>query len=358
MNPAASGLAVRLAPVVAELGDFEPPLPVDLAAFKLNENIVELKEGPHAALQGPLPPRGPATGLVAVGGTTLVSWGTPARADVAFSMTKAALGTLAGVALGDGLIGDLDAPVRDLLPVTEFEGPHNGRVTWRHLLDLTSEWSGTLWGIPDSIDWHRAVPKRPDAPPKGSHRDLQAPGTYWEFNDVRVNLLALALTRLFGNDLGEVFATRVLRPIGGGDGFVWNGFDGADIDIGGRKVHVVSGGGHWGGGLVISTDDLARFAALQLWRGVWEGQRLIPDRWFDLLREASPHNLSFGLMWWVNRSGQLPFLSKETIWASGIGNFLVIDPARDLTVILRWYDVPRRDDILRRITGVVDEDVT
>lgn len=347
-------LADRLAPLASELARLETTVPTDLAAFKLNENIVDLGEGEHAPLRGPLPPRGPATGLIAVGGETVARWGSPERPDVVFSVTKAALGTVAGLAIGDGLIGDLDAPVAATIADDAFAGPRNGVITWRQLLGLTSEWSGTLWGIPDSVDWHRAVPKRADAPPKGSYRALQAPGAHWEFNDVRVNVLALALTKLYGRSLDAVFRERILAPIGSEHPAIWNGFDDAVTAINGVPVPVVSGGAHWGGGLVLSTLDLGRLAQLYLKRGLWRGQRLLPDAWFDALREATPHNPAFGLMWWTNRSGALPFLSPEAIWASGIANFVVIDPARDLVVILRWYDVPRRDDILARIAAVVD----
>ncbi|CAO3430182.1 serine hydrolase domain-containing protein [Azospirillum endophyticum] len=344
----------RLTALAAEFAEWETTVPVDLHAFKLRENLTELGEGDFAAIRGPLPPRGPATGVIAVAGETLAAWGIPEKPDVAFSVTKAALGTLAGLALADGRIASLDEPVGDRAPVAEFSGSHNSRVTWRHLLTLTSEWSGSLWGIPDRIDWHRAVPKRPDAPPKGSPRDLAEPGGHWEFNDVRVNALALALTVLFRNDLETVFRHRILAPIGGGPGFAWNGFDGATVELDGRAVPVVTGGGHWGGGLVVSTDDLARFATLQLRRGVHGDARILPDAWFDALRVATPHNPSFGLMWWNNRAGAIPTLSPEAIWASGIANFVAIDPAHDLVVALRWYDVPRRDTILARITSALE----
>ena len=48
---------------------------------------------------------------------------------------------------------------------------------------------------------------------------LQAPGSYWEYNDVRINQLSLALLHLFRRPLQDVFLETVLRPLGGGDGF-------------------------------------------------------------------------------------------------------------------------------------------
>ena len=38
-----------------------------------------------------------------------------------------------------------------------------------------------------------------------------APGEYWEYNDVRVNRLSLALLRRFRRPLPEVFAERIMR---------------------------------------------------------------------------------------------------------------------------------------------------
>ncbi len=117
---------------------------------------------------------------------------------------------------------------------------------------------------------------------------------------------------------------------------------------------MVAGGGHWGGGLVISAWDLARLAALHLARGRWGRQRLVSDSWFDRIRETTRQRPDFGLMWWNNREGTIPALSRRAIWGSGIANLLVADPARDLVIVLRWYDVLRRDDLLQRITEAVD----
>ena len=44
---------------------------------------------------------------------------------------------------------------------------------------------------------------------------LQAPGTYWAYNDVRINHLSLALLHLFRRPLPEIFMESVHAPIGG-----------------------------------------------------------------------------------------------------------------------------------------------
>ena len=88
---------------------------------------------------------------------------------------------------------------------------------------------------------------RPPAGPKGGARPLQPPGSYWEYNDVRINQLALALLHLFRRPLPEVFLERLLRPLGGGEGFAWRGYDDAWIELPGvGRVQSVPGGTHWG----------------------------------------------------------------------------------------------------------------
>ena len=331
----------------------ETRVPVDLLAFKFQENSVEYAEGDCAAIIGPLPDRGPATGLVLHRGRIAAQWGMPARQDIAFSVTKGALSLLAGLALDRGLIPALDAPVSQTVATPEFASGANAAITWRQLMTLTSEWQGRLWGIPDSIDFHRTVPKRPDDPPKGSPRERRAPGAHWEFNDVRVNVLALALTHAWGEGLEDVLAREVMAPLDAAGGWRWHGYDGAQAVIDGRAVPVVSGGAHWGGGMIASSHDLARLGLLYARRGLWGGRRIAPALWFDALRQPTPLKPEFGLMWWNNGTGLIPALSPQAIWSSGIANLLVVDPAHDLVVVLRWYDVPQRDEMLARIVAAL-----
>ena len=77
--------------------------------------------------------------------------------------------------------------------------------------------------MPDQVEHHRRVSHDPKPPTgkKGERRVLQAPGTYWEYNDVRINQLSLALLHVFREPLQQVFARSVLEPLGGGRGFRW-----------------------------------------------------------------------------------------------------------------------------------------
>src|SRR5580765_7484577 len=108
-----------------------------------------------------------------------------------FSASKSYLATMAGLALDQGLIRDLDDPIREYVDDGGFEPPHNSKITWRQMLQQTSEWTGTLWDKPDSVDHNRGVSGAMNWSDgtKGTPRQLREPGTHWEYNDVRVNRL-------------------------------------------------------------------------------------------------------------------------------------------------------------------------
>jgi len=148
---------------------------------------------PWNRLLGPIHDRGPVSGVVVVDGKTVASWGEPERADLTFSVAKLYLAILAGVAHDRGLLPDVDEPVGKRVPGIGFDSGQNADITWRHLLQQTSEWEGERFGVSDQADRYRAVTfgVPPDGK-KGDARPLQRPGTYWEYNDVRINQLSYA----------------------------------------------------------------------------------------------------------------------------------------------------------------------
>ncbi len=53
------------------------------------------------------------------------------------------------------------------------------------------------------------------------------PGSGWAYNDVRINLLTLALTALFERSLEDVLRDQVLELLGAGERWSWHGYDGS-----------------------------------------------------------------------------------------------------------------------------------
>jgi CubicO group peptidase (beta-lactamase class C family) len=314
---------------------------------------------PFDHLRGPVHARGPQSGVVRRHGREIAAWGEPERADLTFSVAKTYLALLAGIARLHGLLPDEDEPVSARLPGIGFDdSAHNRAVTWTHLLTQTSEWEGTCFGLPDTVDrWRKAAhdPRPPDGP-KGGARPLQAPGTYWEYNDVRINQLALALLHLFRQPLPEVFREQVLAPLGGGAGFAWQGYDDSWIDLPGvGRVQSVPGGSHWGGGVSISARDQARIAQLLLDDGVADGRRLIASDW--IARMFAPCAIApfYGRLLWLNRNGRaFPGLSTRAAFMVGAGGHYVgIDPELAAVVVLRWLDPAHAGAALERIAAAL-----
>ncbi|HEY5633165.1 MAG TPA: serine hydrolase [Burkholderiaceae bacterium] len=309
---------------------------------------------PHDRMLGPVSPRGPCSGVVVVGGEERARWGEPDREDLTFSVAKTYLALLAGVAFDRGLLADVDEPVARRVPGIGFEGARNGAVTWAHLLHQTSEWEGSCFGIPDTVDRYRRASFDPSPPAgrKGDARPLGAPGTYWEYNDVRINQLSLALLHLFGRALPEVFAEAIAAPSGASAHWRWRGYDNAWVEVGGHRVQSVPGGSHWGGGVSIDCFDQARIGQMLLRGGVAGGRRVLSSEW--IARMLAPCALApfYGYLVWLNRNRVLyPSLPESSWFAVGAGTSIVwIDPDRDAVVVLRWIDSSKADAILARFS--------
>jgi CubicO group peptidase (beta-lactamase class C family) len=310
---------------------------------------------PFNRLRGPVHVRGPQSGVIWQRGRALAAWGEPARAELTFSVAKTGLALLAGVAQADGLLPDEHEPVVARLPGIGFDSPHNRPITWAMLLEQTSEWEGSCFGLPDTVDRWRKVAQDPREPagPKGGARPLQTPGSYWEYNDVRINQLSLALLHLFRRPLPEVFLERILRPLGGGEGMAWRGYDDAWVDLpGAGRVQSVPGGTHWGAGLSISSHDLARLGQLLL----DDGAGLLSPGW--VRRMCTPVAVApfYGRLLWLNRDGQaFPGASPEAVFMLGAGGHLVwVDPPRQAVVVLRWLDPARQAKVIPLIAAALD----
>src|SRR5258708_10476890 len=74
------------------------------------------EKAPDNEVLGPVTPRGGHAGIVYRGGKVVAEWGDVARPDMTFSVAKSFLSLLAGLALGDGLIKDLDGKAGDYAP--------------------------------------------------------------------------------------------------------------------------------------------------------------------------------------------------------------------------------------------------
>ncbi|MCW3817553.1 serine hydrolase [Micromonospora sp. DR5-3] len=298
----------------------------------------------HREVTGPLLAGSGASGVIRHRGELVATWGDPATPEMLFSGTKAVAATLAGVAFDRGLL-DPATPVlatvdHPFLTALRVEG-----ITWAHLLQQTSGWTGELWGKPTGVD---AQSRR-----EGFERE-GAPGTGWAYNDVRVNLLCLALTLLFRRPLGEVLREALLDPLGASSSWSWHGYADSVVDIDGASVPVVSGGAHWGGGLWISAADLALLGEVYRGGGTWRGRRLLSAEWIVRAWSPCPLNPDYGFLWWRNDSGRVqPGAPTTGRCARGNGgrHLLWVDPARDLVIASRWGD--RIAELITEVSAAV-----
>ena len=314
-------------------------------------NMKAYANEPGYKIIGPTKERGGPAGLVIKNGYIAAQWGSVERVDMAFSATKSFLSTMVGLAVDDGLVRNVSDKVSKYVWDGTFDGEHNSKVTWAHLLTQSSDYSGTLFGLQDWAD----RPPKEGSMDDWKNRKMVEPGTVYEYNDVRVNLLAYSLLQVYRKPLPMVLKDKIMDPIGASATWRWYGYENSFVNIDGLMMQSVSGGGHHGGGIFINSLDMARFGLLFLRQGKWKGRQLLSSNWINEAHQSSNANKDYGYMWWINASKKWKNVTADIYYAVGFGgNYIVIDQANDLVVVTRWMDDGSMGDFMNLLTQSIN----
>ena len=194
-----------------------------------------------------------------------------------WSMAKSVTSLIFGRAMSLGYISP-DDPVGSLLP--EADGPH-GAITMRDLLTMTSglHWNGfrdyNIFTMPDRV--RDALTLGIDHPP----------GTYFEYAQSAVALLAEAIGRAVDEDVQRFAQRELMEPLGiPASAWMWERDQAGHVQ-GFTGVHMRPG-------------DYARLGELMRRKGMWRGRRLLAKRYYSEAVAPSRTNGCYGFLHWVN----------------------------------------------------------
>jgi CubicO group peptidase (beta-lactamase class C family) len=338
----------------AELGMDPAKLAEAVAWAQTRESRREMdfsdQERIFGSLLGSVPNiRAHTNGVVIYKGYAVAEFGDPTWADPTYSVAKSMLSTVAGIAVRDGKISDLDQTVGTTIKDGGYDSPRNAQVTWKMHLQQESEWEGNMFGKQDNFIGKEAFGQGEMKP-----REQMKPGTHYEYNDVRINRFSLSLLRAFQKPVPDVFRDEVMNPIGASNTWRWIPYANSFVELNGKKVASVSGGTRWGGGMWINSWDMARFGYLWLRGGKWGDKQIVPAEYVKAALTPSAHGPDYGYLWWLNRSGKgLPGLPANAYWANGNGtNSITVSPDQDLVVVWRWHAGNPAEFVTRIIAAI------
>jgi CubicO group peptidase (beta-lactamase class C family) len=326
MSPAEAGLdPAALAAALAYAQAHETERAIDFSD----------QQSTFGSLLGSMPTRRAATnGLVIYKGYVVAQFGDTGAVDPTYSVAKSMLATVAGVALRQGRIASLDEPVGKTVLDGGYASPQNAAITWKQHLQQESEWDGSLWG--KNADF---VGKAAFGAGERKPRTFGAPGSFYEYNDVRINRFALSLLRVTGTPVPQLFQREVMDVIGASGSWKWVPYHNSYVELNGKQVPSVSGGTRWGGGMWINSWDMARFGYLWLRAGAWNGRQVLAPEYVKAALTPSAHGPDYGYLWWLNNKGKnLPGLPANAFAALGAGsNTIVVSPDHELVIVWRWH---------------------
>jgi CubicO group peptidase (beta-lactamase class C family) len=207
-----------------------------------------------------------------------------------FSVSKSFTSTAIGLAIAEGRLS-LDDKVLSFFPsaTTPEISKNMGELRVRHLLSMSTGHAEDTFGPMAQgadEDWVRTFLSLPITYP---------PGTHFLYNTGATFMLSAILQFLTGQTLVEYLQPRLFEPLGI-ETPLWES-NKRGINLGGT-------------GLRIRTSDLAKFGQLYLQRGIWNGQRVVPEEWIEDATRAHISNAGnanpdwsqgYGFQFWRSR---------------------------------------------------------
>lgn len=215
----------------------------------------------------------------------------PNRPHILNSVSKTYTATAIGFAVKEGKLKVTDKVISffpDKLPAEISENLRNMEIF--HLLTMTTGHEDAPNRGANGDDWVEIFLKTPV--------DHQ-PGTYFVYNSLATYMLSAIIERVSGEKLIDYLYPRLFRPLGI-VGAYWQ-----------ESPQGINTGG-WG--LYVKTEDMAKLGQFFLQKGMWNGERLLPESWFDEATAAQVPSLPAG-----TKRENLTVTPKESDWLQGYG---------------------------------------
>lgn len=236
-----------------------------------------------------------------------------------WSVAKSIVSILVGVAIREGKIDSLDAPVEKYL-----EGFNGTGITIRHLLAMSSginfsEQYMNPFGFAAKAlygDDNRKLVK--------NYQPVSKPMQVFDYQSGNTLLLGYILKAATGKSVSDYASEKLWSKIGAEHPAMWS-LDGVNQEE--RAFCCFNS----------NATDFARIGHLYLNQGIWEGDTIVNPAYVKETTKLAPLKLNdgkpndqYGLHWWVTR-----FQNEEIFYARGIqGQYIFVIPS-SRTVIVR-----------------------
>lgn len=246
------------------------------------------------------------------------------------SITKSVVGLLVGVAVEEGAIKSLDAPVLDYFPeYADLQTPERRRVTLRHLLTMTSglHWDEETYTYADPRNSEIAMDLAADPYRYVLSQAFDVPpGQRFKYSGGDVAVMAAVLARATKTPLDAYAEAKLFKPLGIAE-VAWH--------------KDAKGVPYAASGLRMKPRDMAKIGRLVLAKGRWNGRQVLPARWVAAATtpqaQVDPDpkcGVRYGYFWWLFAGCEL---EPALPWAAGVGNGaqrIVVAPEQDVVVVM------------------------
>ena len=268
------------------------------------------------------------------------------------SVGKSLTSALVGIAVGDGAITSLDAPLVDFFPEhASMATADKQRITLRHALTMSAglDWNEGEVPYTDPNNDEELMEASDDPAGNVLVREVVSdPGSTWYYNSGLPLLLGLIVSRTSAQPLGSYARERLFEPLGFGS-HEWSGprawADVPELKWDGSEEW--AGSANPAGSFWIRPRDLLKFGSLYLNEGSWNGNSALPAKWVhESLRshvwrtdgtmehgEGVSSRGGYGYFWWHDHY-TLPYGELTVHSAAGNGGQRIwVIPTLDLVAV-------------------------
>jgi CubicO group peptidase (beta-lactamase class C family) len=257
--------------------------------------------------------------LVRHGRVIAEGWWKPEAADrphILNSVSKSFNATAVGIAIDEGKLS-LDDPVLKFFPAMAPADASDNLKALK-VRDLLTMSGG-----------HDTEPRSTNGGPSVkqflAHPFVHEPGKHFQYNSMGSYTLSAIVTKVTGQTTLEYLKPRLFEPLG-----IENP----------QWASSPEGNSLGGSGLMICTEDIAKFGQLYLQKGKWNGKQLISPRWIEQATSEQVPNereshAKIGIDWRQGYGFQFWRCTHNAFRGDGAaGQFIVVIPDKDAVVAI------------------------